>query len=587
MSNGKITTSLGASQAKETVYVDVDDEITGIIDRMTSSKAKVIALVLPKRATVLQSIVNMKLLKRTAEAAGKNLVLITSESSLLPLAGLVGLHVAATPTTKPEIPAAPKVPGDEVEAVDEPLDIVDGTSVPTTDEDFDATAVASTPIGKLAADADDSILMTDDGGESPSDDADDEVADEPVQPDKKLKVPSFNKFKLGIVLGVVALILIITGWIFAAVVLPKAGVAITTDSTTVNTDTSITLDTTAKNLDEDNAILPATAQAVTKTYSQDTPTTGQKNNGVKASGTVYFALKDCSYDSVTIPAGTGVTASGNTYITQATLTLNSVTYKVGPVTTCNPSADQSKWSGTVKVAAITGGTKFNIDSGTSVTVSSSVTGYSSVSAKVNQAITGGTDSIVKIVAQTDIDAAKAKLTNDNSSAVQSDLSAALKAKGLLPVTTTLVAGDQQVTSSVNVGDVADTVKVTVSVPYTMLGIKKADLKTIVMKNVDSKINAKKQHVTEDGIDSAKFTQQNAATATSATVQVKVRSVAGPSLDAEQIRKQVAGKKAGEIKDELGSLPGVTDVKVAYSPFWVTSAPKNTTKITIIIDGVTK
>lgn len=586
MSNGKITASLGASQAKETVYVDVDDEITGIIDRVTSSKAKVVALVLPKRAAVLQSVVNMKLLKRTTEAAGKNLVLITSESSLLPLAGLVGLHVAATPTTKPEIPAAPKLPTDEAEAVDEPLDVVDGTAAPVDGGDFDAAAAASTPIGKLAADADDSILMTDDDSEPASEATDDEAADAPVQPDKKLKVPSFNKFKLGIVLGVVALILIITGWVFAAIVLPKAGIAITTDSTTVNTDTSITLDTTAKTLDGDNAILPATAQAVTKTFSQDTPTTGQKNNGTKASGTVYFALKDCTYDSVTIAAGSGVSISGNTYITQAEVDLTSVKAG-GKCNPSSPSAIQAMWSATVKVVAISGGTKFNAASGTSVTVPSSVTGASSVSAKVNQEIAGGTDSIIKVVAQSDIDTAKAKLTSDNTAAVQSELEAALKAKGLLPVPSTIVAGDQQVTTSVNVGDTADTVKVTVSVPYTMLGIQKADLKTIIMKNVDSKIDTKKQHITDDGVASAKFSQQNAATATNATVQVKARSVAGPSLDAAQLRKQVAGKKSGEIKDELGSLPGVTDVKVAYSPFWVSSAPKNTTKITIIIDGVTK
>ncbi|MBC7581656.1 hypothetical protein H7097_02175, partial [Aeromicrobium sp.] len=51
---------------KETVYVDIDDEITAIIEKVRSSQQKIVALVLPKRASVLQSIVNMKLLKRTA-----------------------------------------------------------------------------------------------------------------------------------------------------------------------------------------------------------------------------------------------------------------------------------------------------------------------------------------------------------------------------------------------------------------------------------------------------------------------------------------------------------------------------------------
>ena len=77
---------------KDTIYIDVDDEITGIIDKVRSSKHKIVALVLPKRSTVFQSIVNMKLLKRKADSADKNLVLITSETSLLPLAGAVGLH---------------------------------------------------------------------------------------------------------------------------------------------------------------------------------------------------------------------------------------------------------------------------------------------------------------------------------------------------------------------------------------------------------------------------------------------------------------------------------------------------------------
>ena len=68
-----------ASTDKDTIYIDVDDEITGIIDKVKNSKSKVVALVLPKRATVFQSIVNMKLLKKSVEGSNKNLVLITAE----------------------------------------------------------------------------------------------------------------------------------------------------------------------------------------------------------------------------------------------------------------------------------------------------------------------------------------------------------------------------------------------------------------------------------------------------------------------------------------------------------------------------
>src|ERR1700751_4777818 len=93
--------------AKDVIYVDVDDEITSIIDKVENSEHKVVALVLPKRAATLQSIVNMKLLKRSADNADKNVVLITSEHALMPLAGAAGLHVARNLQSKPEVPEAP------------------------------------------------------------------------------------------------------------------------------------------------------------------------------------------------------------------------------------------------------------------------------------------------------------------------------------------------------------------------------------------------------------------------------------------------------------------------------------------------
>jgi hypothetical protein len=64
------------------------------------------------------------------------------------------------------------------------------------------------------------------------------------------------------------------------------------------------------------------------------------------------------------------------------------------------------------------------------------------------------------------------------------------------------------------------------------------------------------------------------------VGVATQSIAGPELNINSIKQQVAGKKTGDVQQALGGLPGVTNVKVSYSPFWVSSAPKDTAKITI-------
>ena len=59
-------------QNKDVIYIDVDDEITSIISKLQESSGKIVALVLPKRAVVLQSIVNLKLLKHIADNNKKN-----------------------------------------------------------------------------------------------------------------------------------------------------------------------------------------------------------------------------------------------------------------------------------------------------------------------------------------------------------------------------------------------------------------------------------------------------------------------------------------------------------------------------------
>ncbi|NCU39258.1 hypothetical protein EOL96_09650, partial [Candidatus Saccharibacteria bacterium] len=62
---------------KDVVYIDVEDDITAIIGKLKSSKHSIVALVPPKRTSVLQSAVNLRLLARSAEQHNKRLVLIT------------------------------------------------------------------------------------------------------------------------------------------------------------------------------------------------------------------------------------------------------------------------------------------------------------------------------------------------------------------------------------------------------------------------------------------------------------------------------------------------------------------------------
>lgn len=557
-----------ADNNKDTIYIDIDDEITTIIEKVRSSHDKIVALVLPKRATVLQSIVNMKLLKRTAEAAKKHIVLITSEAGLLPLAGSVGLYVAKNLQTKPEIPAAPG----EAETTD------DLTAVPLDGDDEDITA-GNRPIGELAGGTaavvadDDAIETLDLDNEAPEADAaaspDAAPKDKPKKPkgDKKLAVPNFNKFRLRLALGALALVLLIIFWILASGVLPKATVTISTDTSNINSNLTLNLDTKATALDPSGPTLPATLKTLQKTQTQQVPTTGQQNNGQKATGSVTMTTcrSDFNYPA-DVPAGTGLSTNGITFITQEAAQF----VAIGP--NSGHTCFQFKSSGSIDMVAQQGGTKYNVN-GADLTVA----GRSDVSA--TGSASGGTDDIIQVVSQADIDSAKSKIAAQDNNTVKGQLKDQLEQADLYAIPVTFNAGTPTVTNSSNVGDQASTVTVTENITYTMFGVKEKDLKTLVDNDVKDQIDPSKQSVLSEGLSHASF-KLIASNDTSAQLGMTTTATAGPDLKADAIKKQIAGMKSGEVITTLKSDPGVTDVRVHFSPFWVSKVPPKASKITI-------
>ena len=80
----------------QTYYIDVDEEITSIIDRLRKSKSKENAFVVPGRAMVLQSMVSLKLLKKEADKLKKKVVLVTQSQIGQTFAQKSGIDAQAT-----------------------------------------------------------------------------------------------------------------------------------------------------------------------------------------------------------------------------------------------------------------------------------------------------------------------------------------------------------------------------------------------------------------------------------------------------------------------------------------------------------
>lgn len=63
----------------QTFYIDIDEEITSIVERLKKARASEVVVVVPKRALLIQSIVNLRLLKKEADSHGLSIMIVTQD----------------------------------------------------------------------------------------------------------------------------------------------------------------------------------------------------------------------------------------------------------------------------------------------------------------------------------------------------------------------------------------------------------------------------------------------------------------------------------------------------------------------------
>lgn len=318
---------------KDVLYIEVDDEITSVISKIEASSGKIVALVLPKNASILSSTVNMKLLKKAEEAHKKNLVVITTDPGLSALAATAGLHIAKTLKSKPVLPPKPKHEDEEV----------------ITENELEKHQVK--PTSTTAGSQQEDVIQLD--NTTP-------VSKVPLlgKRNKKLVVPDFTSFRMKVFL-LVAFLFGSAGFAFYAFVIsPKATITLKTEVSNTEAAIQVTASTAVKEFDASKAALPAVLLEKKKTDTEKTPATGKKDVGEKATGTVSFY--NCNKDDKlsdtirTISAGTVIAdTNGNQFVTGSDVDVEPSSYSGNTCQSNRPSA-------AVSVTAVSSGGQYNL-----------------------------------------------------------------------------------------------------------------------------------------------------------------------------------------------------------------------------------
>lgn len=531
---------------KDVIYIDVEDDITNIVSKIKDSKARIVALVPPKRVGILQSAVNMRLLNRAAENAEKRIVLITSDQALSGLAAAARIPVAKTLQSRPEIAEIPAID------VDDGDDVIDGSEIPVGELADKATPKAR----NKADDAIDAAI------------AEDEKPTKPVKPAKsagkgKPKVPDFNVFRKKLVLigGGIALFIVFMVW--AIWFAPHATVVITAKTTTSTVDKSVTLKQDGK-VDAANNTIKSLRQEQKKDISVDFTPTGKKKVGEKASGSMKLVRTSVSSLTITIPAGTSFSSGDYTFVSTEPATLSGTS--IGPGGVIQSSA-------TVQVQATQVGSEYNLSSRS---YSSNVSGFSAVGSSMN----GGSSREVTVVSAADVAKAKAKLDAQKDPSLQSAVKALFPSSSIV-INESYQEARSNPTPSVAVDhEASGTVQLKTTVTASMQGIDRSDMKQFLEDTLKKEIGSKKnQKIYNDGSNEVKFAQyseRNNAVQVRLTANAKI----GPEIDEHKVKEQVKGRNYGDVQSSLESIEGVQDVDTKFSPFWVRTVPNNDKHISI-------
>lgn len=549
---------------KDTIYIDVEDDITAIIGKVKAAKNKVVALVPPKRTGVLQSAVNLRLLARAAKQTDKRLVLISGNSALTALAASAGIPSARTLQSKPEMPSIPESDDDDVE------DVINGAELPIGDLARTDDAHAETVAASAAVS---SAILANAAEETPEQMP--SLVRKPTGTPmrSKVKIPNFDTFrkKLALIIGGGVVLLAFLVW--AIWFAPHAKIIITARTIESSANPKVTLASTLAT-DAKAGTIKAIAQQIKKDAAFPFDATGRKEVGDKAKGQVVF--ENCETDEAqAVPAGTGISAGGMTYITQTAVTVPKAKISGG----CNPGK-----SDPVAIVAQDIGDEYNANTGTRF----SVAGHANTSAifyfraVASSDITGGNRKKITIVTKDDIQKATDQFTAQNTDEAKKQLTAQF-GDGVSVIDLSFYIDQSAIASSPAVDQEATDgkAKLTGSLTFTMLGVDKREAGTFLdayfAKQIEGKNN---QRVYSNGVDKISFfdVQRTEGGAYAATMAVTAKL--GPKIDDSEVKKGAIGKRYGEVQSSLERISGVENVDVKFSPFWVSSVPKDEKRISI-------
>jgi len=519
---------------EEIIYLEPDEEITSVVDKIKNAKADNLGLVVPREATLLQSVVNLRLISKEATHFGKNIAIVTTDRIGKNLATQVGLPVYSS--VREERPSAgAKLPVDRNEVLEIEPEVSDKNSP-------DAAGVNvhhfqdSRPIVRWKSQEKPKLTEK----------------TEPVSTRPKKEVDrKIFKF-LWIVFPVLALLALAGAYIF----FPKTQAEIYLKSENLEKSMPIILTNSVKTPDPEQNVFPATLLETTAEKSEKFSATGKKNLGGKATGTVTFT-NGLDSSSHKYPAGTKLLASGKTFLLKNAVTIPGATVqnlKVVPGTV------------STEIEAENAGEDYNIKASKFIISGLPANQQEALYAQSSTDLKGGFTKEVQVVSKEDYENAKNKLVTDLTTTLNQKLTD--QANGLKILEKSAQIDDPIVSSTVEVDKEATDFELKVSIKKQAMAIDFASFQNFLVSSLETRVETGKMVIipNEDayGLVVDKMSYDKGELDLTANIQAKIVD----KIDTDTIKSKIVATSEAKAKEYILSQPGVEKVDFSYNPSWL-------------------
>lgn len=540
---------------EEIIYLEPDEEIPSVIDKIKRAVKNKLGLVVPRDATILQSVVNLRLLAKEAKNLNKEIAIVTTDRIGRHLASQVGLTVFAS--VKDQGTSSEALP---VSQEDDILEI--------NPEEKESTGNL-----KVHHFQDRRPVINWRSGAKPVLNLPKEEVKEPplkqAGDDFKVKKTSHHHFPkvLWPIIGVVIVLILAAGFL----ILPHAQVKVYVLAEDLNKSIPLTITPNVSQVDEIQNVLPGNLLEVTKEVQQKFPATGQKDLGGKAKGTItVYNLWESN--SRRFSAGTKFTSSSKTFLATSAFTLPGSAISEGNLV-----------PGTVNITieAENAGEDYNIKAGRFILAGIPAAQQDKIYGNSSQEMSGGFTKIAQVVSQSDYDTAKNQLMSNFNSEINSEL--VTKAGSNKIVDAAKNFSEPEIITTAKVDQEAKEFEMKIKGTAQLIVFDWQTLNDLLVKVLSQKIPSDKMVVipSEESVVFAidKIGYDKKELNLSANVLAKVVN----NISTSELKTEILGKTEARATEILKKHQGVSRVEIDFWPAFLKRVPDLVNNVKIKIE----